>query len=254
MPRSVPLTLLKEMLDCTSSVESELSANSRRHQMRAKKPRSSPKYSGSIRNAPDRSVSEKIIGARLAPSESCENHLPAVEGLGEPGRRPAFHPSQSQHGHEEIFGEPGLAPLTLEGGEEGLHLHAGGLLVQMNEDVGTPEVTIVFRNLVLEDQMVAEGVPGEFAHHAVILVDVVPVVRQHEVWRHLSAQGIEPLLELRTHVWEIAHPEVLDDHSTSLRLPEKGLGTPVGLGRSSSGCAQDNPIDRDTLASHLEQL
>src|SRR6266545_4160879 len=110
MPRSVPLTLLKEMLDCTSSIESELSANSRRHQMRAKKPRSSPMYSGSIRNAPDRSVSEKIFGA------------------------------------------PRLAPLTLEDGEEGLHLQARGLLVQMNEDVGTPEVTIVFRDLVFEDQ------------------------------------------------------------------------------------------------------
>ena len=50
-----------------------------------------------------------------------------------------------------------------------------------HEDVRAAEVAVVLRDLVLEDQVVAERVPGQLADEPVVLVEVVPRVREDEV-------------------------------------------------------------------------
>ena len=45
-------------------------------------------------------------------------------------------------------------------------------LVEVDEHVRRAEVAVVLRDLVLEDQVVAEGVPGELRDEAVVLVEI----------------------------------------------------------------------------------
>ena len=54
-------------------------------------------------------------------------------------------------------------------------------LVERDEDVRTAEIAVVLRDLVLEDQVVAERVPRELAGEPVVLVEVVPRVREDEI-------------------------------------------------------------------------
>ena len=56
---------------------------------------------------------------------------------------------------------------------------------------GRPEVAVDLRNLVLEDQVVAERVPRQLAGEPVILVEVVPGVREHELRVDAALQILE---------------------------------------------------------------
>ena len=50
-----------------------------------------------------------------------------------------------------------------------------------NEAIGRAQVAVELRNLVFENPVVPERVPGEIRQHPVILMPVVPVVREHEI-------------------------------------------------------------------------
>ena len=52
---------------------------------------------------------------------------------------------------------------------------------ERHEHVRPPQVAVELRDLVLEDQVVAEGVPRQLAGESVILVEVVIGVRQDEL-------------------------------------------------------------------------
>src|SRR5438477_7633875 len=78
MPRSVPLWALSELLAWTMRFDSPCAANSRSQKARAKKPRSSPCFSRSIRYAPFKGVSVKII-VFLVSREPVESVLERAE-------------------------------------------------------------------------------------------------------------------------------------------------------------------------------
>src|SRR5687768_4449520 len=61
MPRTVPRAFVYEMLHCASEALRPRASNSRRHQERAKKPRSSSWRSGSTTSTPGSGVSAKVI-------------------------------------------------------------------------------------------------------------------------------------------------------------------------------------------------
>ena len=54
-------------------------------------------------------------------------------------------------------------------------------------------VAVVLRHLVLEDQVVAEGVPGQLAADPVILVQVGALVGEDDVGREICLQLFEVL-------------------------------------------------------------
>src|SRR6267142_1874301 len=78
MPRSVPRVALSELFTCTNWVTSWWAPNSFSQKARAKKPRSSPRFSRSIRNAPFSGVSVKIMILVLSDLPRC---LDLVERL-----------------------------------------------------------------------------------------------------------------------------------------------------------------------------
>ena len=83
---------------------------------------------------------------------------------------------------------------------------------------GCAHVPVVLGYLVLEDQVVAEGVPGQLAAQAMILMQVGALVREDRVWRELGLQLLEEVLDLprrrkgrshrrksRTMTWLLGH-------------------------------------------------
>ena len=71
-------------------------------------------------------------------------------------------------------------------------------LLERDENVWRSEIAVVLRDLVLEDEVVAKRVPGELAGEAVILVEVVPSVREDEVGRTSLSPSKTSLTSLPT--------------------------------------------------------
>ena len=69
------------------------------------------------------------------------------------------------------------------------------LLVERHEGVRRAHVAVVLRDLVLEDQVVAEGVPGELAAEPVVLVQVGALVGEDQVGREVGLQPLEEVLD-----------------------------------------------------------
>ncbi len=88
-------------------------------------------------------------------------------------------------------------------------LRCADRLVERDETVRRAEVAVELRNLVLQNQVIPERVPGQIRQHAVILVPVVPIVRQHEV-RSTRLQRLEDRLDLGAVVGEEAVAEAVE--------------------------------------------
>src|SRR5215475_6262956 len=101
---------------------------------------------------------------------SSEYDFPAVEGLGVAARRIRLQAAQAQHRHEDLGGEPSTMPLGGEAGQEVVDLEPADGLLELHEHVGSAEVAVELRHLVLQDRMIPEGLPGQIGDHPVVLV------------------------------------------------------------------------------------
>src|SRR5262249_11591427 len=131
--------------------------------------------------------------------------LARVEGLGE--GLAALDAAQAHQPAQRLGVEPGLARLRRVGGEQRLHLALGELGVETDVGVGLAEVALVLRDLVLEDQVVAPGVPGQLRDEAVVLVPVAERVGEDQVRVELALQALEAGLDAVPLPREVAVPE-----------------------------------------------
>src|SRR5438046_2630651 len=68
--------------------------------------------------------------------------------------------------------------------------------INRNKKVRRPEVAVILWYFVLEHQVISKRVPGEIRQHPVILMAVVPIVRQHDVWSLSPLQLFEDFLDV----------------------------------------------------------
>ena len=139
-------------------------------------------------------------------TRSPEEELPCVETLGEPARGSSLDASKAHQTEERFLVEPESIGLRGEPIEHGPDLAPSEIVLQPNEHVGPAEISVVLGDLVLEDQVVTEGVPGQVGDRAVVLMSIVSVMREYEIRLYPSTQCIEELLELGG-VWEVALAE-----------------------------------------------
>src|SRR5690606_32654052 len=128
------------------------------------------------------------IGARSgsnaserSPEALFEHGLAYEERFGVTGRRAALdaaQPGQREHG---VGAEPVLRALRRECVEDVRRLALAVLARHGNEEIRLSQVAVVLRNLVLQHELRAEVIPGEFADESMVLMPVVPGVRQHEI-------------------------------------------------------------------------
>src|SRR5579883_3148468 len=132
----------------------------------------------------------------MAERRGSDDRLAAIERFGEAARRVAADAAQPQQGQEGVGGEPCARPLAREMLEQRRHLAPGKLRAQGGEQVGVAEIAVIFDDLVLPDEMVAEGVVGELGDQAMVLMQIIAVMREDQRRLIGTLQRLEALLDL----------------------------------------------------------
>ena len=102
--------------------------------------------------------------------------------------------------------------------------------------------------------MVAERVAAQLADDAMILVQVVAVVGEHDIRSDVRRQRLHVVLHLAPEVREVALAERRDAHVDLGAVFEKGVGRDRGFFDSLVVAAQDHPVAGDGTRLHeLEQ-
>ena len=123
--------------------------------------------------------------------------------------RDRLEAAQAHQPGERVAIEPVLVRLAREVPLEERQLLLDDRLGQRHEDVRRPEVAVDLRDLVLEDQVVAERVPRQLAREPVVLVEVVARVGEHELRVDAGLQILEELLDLAAAVGQEAVAEAV---------------------------------------------
>src|SRR6202043_3700213 len=95
---------------------------------------------------------------------------------------------------------------------DGVELPADLRLGQRYEESGIAEIAVVFRNFVLEHEVVTKGVVGEFSQQPVVLMSVALPMGQDQRRIEISFKGLEIVLDIGPLEGEIsvAEPQYLD--------------------------------------------
>lgn len=132
------------------------------------------------------------------------HHLAAIEGFCITALGVAFHPAEAHQRSKHVISEPTFGMLGLEGRHDELELPLACFIVDLNKEVGLSQVAVKLRNFVLQDQVVAEGVPCEFRKKAVILMRISVVVRENNVRGRRLFQVFENGLDFGPPEWHKA--------------------------------------------------
>ena len=172
-----------------------------------------------------------------------EQCLPARKRLGIPLGGDRFHAAKPHEAQEGLTVEPVLARLAGEVLLEEHELLFDDRSSQRHVDVGPTKVPVDLGNLILENQVVPEGVPGEFACQPVILMEVVAGVGEHDLRIDPQLQRLEEIFDLCARIGEkaVAEPVHLDPGGSE--PGKKGSGAPPGLLLSFSGRREHDPVD-----------
>ena len=97
---------------------------------------------------------------------------------------------------KRLFVEPLLLLLGLEALDDVTDLSRAHRFLQGHEEVGGTQIAIVFRDLVLKNQVVPERVPRQVRDQTVVLMPIIAVVGENQVGTVLSFQRLEIVLDL----------------------------------------------------------
>jgi hypothetical protein len=123
------------------------------------------------------------------------------------------------------------------------HLFPAGRPIQLDKQVGRSQIAIVLDDLVFEDQVIPESIPGQFGDQPVVLVQVVTVVREDDIGSKGAFQVLEGVLDVRPDVREVPIPEPFHDDCLLRSFAQEQVRAVGGFIRSCGVCAEDEPID-----------
>ena len=76
-----------------------------------------------------------------------------------------------------------------------LNLPVAGRPVERNEGVGRAQITVVLRDLVFENQVIPERIPGQVRHQPMVLMQVVAGMREDHVGPTAAGELVEAVLQ-----------------------------------------------------------
>src|SRR4029079_15182946 len=172
---------------------------------------------------------------------SSQRQLPAVECLCVSACRDRLDPTETHEPAERLLGEPRLRPLTHERFEDRADLSLDVREVERDVDVGTPEVAVELRDLVLENQLIAERLICELGQEPVVLVPICLVAGEDGVRCSIGTEYVEALFQLRRDVRKVALPERLHLDAAIRAGAEERLGAQPRLRSSVRLSTEDDP-------------
>ena len=124
-----------------------------------------------------------------------------------------------------------------------LGLSARNVAQQGDVEIRLPQVAIPLGDLVLQNQVIAERLPGDVRDDPVILVAVVAAMSENHVRRERSLDRFEHVLDLAQGGGEVPVAELVDVYPARSGPGQELAGALPGLALAgSSGTAEDDPM------------
>src|SRR5262245_18998872 len=202
------------------------------------------------------SADEDALGARSEPQrelalDACETKLAAMKRFRVAARRTALQPPKTKHRQECLTREPVSPFLRAIDLQECVHFRTSLLCVHRDIDVRLSETAIPFRNLVLEHYLIPESIPDDLVDDAMILMPVVALVTQDQIWPGSALERFAEFLNLSVRGWELPIRKLTEQEFAAVRGQHEHPHRERRLLAPLCGSAQDYPIDHEPLRAPL---
>lgn len=144
-----------------------------------------------------------------------------METLRKPGGAPALDTAQTHQASKQIFAEPVQRALTGEVPDQVIALLRYISFAEGHEEIGMAEIAVVLGDLIFENEMIAEGVPGQLGQHPMVLVAVMAMVGENDIRGNLQLQRFEPVLDFTHGLREVTIPEIENGYFRRPEGPEQ---------------------------------
>jgi hypothetical protein len=154
-----------------------------------------------------------------------------------------LHSTKSHESEKGLFTEPVFRALSSEDVNQRLALPPSRACAQGHVQIRLAEVTVPFRNLVFENELLAEGVPGQVGHDSVVLVPVVTHVSEDDVRTEFARETFERVLDGIEMRREVSVTEFMEVDRFFRPGAEEFPSSTLCLARAGSSCAPDHPSE-----------
>lgn len=117
-------------------------------------------------------------------------------------------------------------------------------LVKRHKKIWRGEVAVIFGNFIFENQMVSKGVPSQIGNEAMVLVTVIPKMRENQVWSNVGLQGFKKVLDQGALEWKVAVSEIFCDDVRFGRIAQEHAGALFGFEIARLIGGKNNPPHR----------
>ena len=166
-----------------------------------------------------------------------------METFSETRFRGALDSADAMHRGERLACKPVLGLLTFEMLHEQRDLLSTDLLRKRHKYVGAAEIPVVFKDLILENQVIPESVPCQIRKDTVILMPVVTIMGKDDIRIELRLDLLEPILDRWPLAGKVAFVKRSYFDLFACDATQEILGTPIRFFRARSRRAKDNPAD-----------
>src|SRR5439155_14763684 len=107
--------------------------------------------------------------------------LTAMKALGKTSWRICLDTAKAHQPQKKVLGKPLFVALSPEEAHQKLHFALRNDFGKRHEKIRLPQIGVVLWNLVFENEMVAESIPGEFREQAVVLMEIMPEMSKDQI-------------------------------------------------------------------------
>ena len=136
--------------------------------------------------------------------------------------------------------------LSLEESTKMFDFSTAKLLAQWDVKVWYSKVTVIFWDLVLQDEVISKGIPGQIREQAVVLVAILPVVGEDQIRFDLFLQLLKNFFDGRALEREKTVPEILNEYLRCAGPLQQGADACLCLAASWRRTTEDHPVNLQT--------
>ena len=84
---------------------------------------------------------------------------------------------------ESIFRKPVFICLSVEMAHQKADFFAIDRFIQVDKEVRYAKIAVIFRNFIFQDEVISKGIPGQLTDQTMVLMQIMPVMGEDDVWR-----------------------------------------------------------------------
>ena len=120
-------------------------------------------------------------------------------------------------------------------------------IAQRHKEVRGAQISVVFRDLVFEDEVIAKSVPRQLAYQTVVLVKIVSAMREDYIGGEDFLEFLEAFFNRWTEVGKESISKRFHHDSLLARPPQERIGAALGFFGTPRIGTEDEPVELDGL-------